>query len=322
MSGKGVKIDVLDKGFVRLVDYMGDDAAITQAARVSYNKHNKKSSNDETLIRYLMRNKHTSPFEMVEFKFHCKMPIFVARQWIRHRTASVNEISARYTKLPNERYVPKDEHFTKQSPTNKQGGTNEIITLKNCSNPGDFVDDNYDLKCYEPWSWGKLMAEEQEQMHQGYERLLKTGVRKELARNNLPLSQYTEWFWKIDLHNLFHFLNLRLSEHAQFEFQQYAKAIFKLIEPIVPISVAAFREYVLNAVVFHADDLLCAYQLFDVIKNSVTNSPTGFWSVEEIEKQIEYICNDNFSNKREAEEAKKKLRLIFIYDAKKNFFKK
>lgn len=219
-------VRVLDCGFVKLVDCMGDDSAIVQAARVSYGKGTKSVSEDEGLIRYLMRHQHTTPFEMVEFKFHCRMPIFVARQWIRHRTANVNEMSARYSEMPDWFYEPAAEHCTTQSAQNKQGGT------------GEPIEDAFQIA----QSFVKTQAEAYEQ----YEVYLKKEMRRELARINLPVSLYTEWYWKIDLHNLFHFLKLRLDKHAQYEIRVFAEAMAGLVKEKVPVAWRAFEDYQLS----------------------------------------------------------------------------
>lgn len=225
----------LDYGFVRLVDWMGDDSSIVQAARVSYGKGTKSVSEDTALIRYLMRNMHTSPFEMVEFKFHVKLPIFVARQWIRHRTANVNEYSGRYSEMPDEFYLPLPDQIRSQSSTNKQGRSNETIQQAD-----EIIE---------------RMQKTQKQLHQEYSEFLEMGLARELARINLPLSNYTEWYWKIDLHNLFHFLRLRLDSHAQYEIRVYAEAIANIIKQIVPIAYQAFEDYILNAVRFSRNEL-------------------------------------------------------------------
>jgi|YNPBryulayer2012_1023412.scaffolds.fasta_scaffold03743_2 thymidylate synthase (FAD) len=225
----------LDHGFVRLVDWMGDDTSIVQAARVSYGKGTKSVSEDTALIRYLMRNMHTSPFEMVEFKFHVKLPIFVARQWIRHRTANVNEYSGRYSEMPDEFYLPQPDQIRSQSSTNKQGRSSETIPQAN-----EII---------------SRMQKTQQILHDEYSDFLDMGLARELARINLPLSNYTEWYWKIDLHNLFHFLRLRLDSHAQYEIRVYADAIAKIIKQIVPIAYQAFEDYTLNAVRFSKNEL-------------------------------------------------------------------
>lgn len=223
------------EGFVRLVDFFGTDSSIVQAARVSYGKGTKKKSEDRGLIRYLISKRHTSPLEMVDFKFHCKMPIFVARQWVRHRTASLNEYSGRFSEMPNECYVPELERLQSQSTNNKQGSSGEQVEEAT-------------------WIQG-TMGEEQKQSFSNYDDYLASGLSRELARINLPLSTYTQWYWKMDLHNLFHFLKLRLDSHAQYEIRVYAEAIFELIKPIVPTSCEAFEDYILNAVTFSRQEM-------------------------------------------------------------------
>src|SRR3954470_4404208 len=216
-------IPVLDHGFVRVIDYMGDDAAVVQAARVSYGKGTKKVSEDKGLIHYLMRHRHSTPFEMCEIKFHVKLPIFVARQWIRHRTANVNEYSARYSVVQDRFYRPSADNVRKQSATNRQGGT-EIAD---------------DMTAKEFLTW----LEKVEANYSEYEKFIEKGVSRELARIALPVSVYTEWYWKIDLHNLMHFLSLRMDPHAQQEIRDFAGAMFALIQPIVPIAAEAFLDY-------------------------------------------------------------------------------
>jgi thymidylate synthase (FAD) len=229
------KIECLDKGFVRLVDFMGTDSSIVQAARVSYGKGTTKRSQDKELIRYLMRHRHTSPFEMVEFKFHCKMPIFCARQWVRHRTASLNEYSGRYSEMPEECYVPDFSRIQTQDTTNYQASSGEQIEQ------ATYVQG--------------LMKEEQAKAFDNYRDYLDCGTAREIARVDLPLSTYTQWYWKMDLHNLFHFLGLRMHPHAQWEMQKYAEAIFELIKPIVPLSCEAFEDYVMGAARFSSREL-------------------------------------------------------------------
>ncbi len=233
----GTTVECLNGGFVRLVDYMGSDAAIVQAARVSYGEGTKQVRQDRALIRYLMRHWHTSPFEMVEFKFHVKLPIFVARQWIRHRTANVNEYSGRYSILREEFYLPEPEQVRFQSRTNKQGRAEQAL-------PPEEVAAIIDT-----------LAEQQRQLYEWYQQLLAKGVARELARINLPVSLYTEWYWKIDLHNLFHFLQLRMDPHAQYEIRVYAQAIASIIKNIVPMAWEAFEDYRLNARAFSANEL-------------------------------------------------------------------
>lgn len=221
-------VRVLDHGFVKLVDVMGDDASIVQAARVSYAKGTKTVNEDEGLIRYLMRHQHTTPFEMVEFKFHCRMPIFVARQWIRHRTANVNEMSGRYSEMPDIFYKPPAELCTTQSAQNKQGGT------------GTMVDGAEEISI--------TFSETQEKIYEQYELYLSRNMRRELARINLPVSLYTEWYWKIDLHNLFHFLKLRMDKHAQYEIRVFAEAMAEMVKDRVPMAYKAFTDYSLESI--------------------------------------------------------------------------
>lgn len=233
----GKKLECLDKGFVRLVDVMGDDSSIVQAARVSYGVGTKTISEDRGLIRYLMRNQHTSPFEMVEFKFHVKLPIFVARQWIRHRTANVNEYSGRYSEMINDFYLPAADQLRTQSLTNKQGRSDVLFD----NEKADKILGSMSLA--------------QEQSYEQYKSYLADDLARELARINLPLSTYTEWYWKIDLHNLFHFLRLRLDQHAQYEIRVYGEKIVELIKPFVPLAYEAFEDYILNSANFSAIEM-------------------------------------------------------------------
>lgn len=233
----GKEFKCLDKGFVRLVDIMGDDSSIVQAARVSYGKGTKSISEDRALIRYLMRHRHTSPFEMVELKFHIKLPIFVARQWIRHRTANVNEYSGRYSIMPDEFYLPTKEVVRKQSKKNKQGRSEESIDSTTAE---EFILD---------------LQQTQQTLYQKYNDYLAKEIARELARINLPLSTYTEWYWKIDLHNLFHFLELRLAPTAQFEIREYAIIISEIVKDCVPVAFEAFVDYRLNSLNFSKIEL-------------------------------------------------------------------
>ncbi len=233
----GKKYDCLDKGFVRLVDYMGDDSAIVQAARVSYGKGTKSVRQDRELIRYLMRHRHTSPFEMVEFKFHAKLPLFVARQWIRHRTANVNEYSGRYSEMKDEFFLPEAEQLRPQSETNRQARADEPL-------PKEQTDRIL-----------KEMKDEQNRLYQNYKEYLATDLARELARINLPLTTYTEWYWKIDLHNLFHFLKLRMASNAQYEIRVYAEKMAELIKPIVPLAYEAFEDYIIESASFSKREL-------------------------------------------------------------------
>ena len=229
-------IPVLDHGFIRVVDYMGDDGAVVQAARVSYGRGTKKSRDDAGLINYLMRHWHTTPFEMCEIKLHVKLPIFVARQWIRHRTANVNEYSARYSILDKEFYVPAPEHLSAQSQTNRQG-RGEVLSGEEANRVLE------------------LLTSDSERVYEHYEELLneradgvkldpaKQGLARELARMNLSLNFYTQWYWKTDLHNLLHFMRLRADAHAQYEIRAYAEALFDVLERWMPLTYAAFLDY-------------------------------------------------------------------------------
>jgi thymidylate synthase (FAD) len=228
---------VLDHGFVRLVDYMGSDDSIVQAARVSYGKGTKKVSQDRGLIRYLMRHKHTTPFEMVELKFHVKLPIFVARQWIRHRTANVNEYSGRYSVMKEEFYLPPEEDIKYQSKTNMQGR--------------DEIEPSAEMKS----ELRDYLQKSQSEAYEHYSKYVEAGLARELARINLPLSLYTEWYWKIDLHNLFHFLRLRLDTHAQKEIRAYAEVMADIVKTITPVAYEAFEDYSLNASYFSGPEL-------------------------------------------------------------------
>ncbi|KAA3635742.1 MAG: FAD-dependent thymidylate synthase, partial [Calditrichaeota bacterium] len=223
---------VLDHGFVRLVDYMGSDSAIVQAARVSYGDGTKKVSEDRGLIRYLLRHKHTTPFEMVEFKFHIKLPIFVARQWIRHRTANVNEYSGRYSVMKDEFYQPEASEIRFQSTVNKQGRSAKEV-------PEDVKEE---LLAY--------LKKSSEDTYGKYMEYVDAGLARELARINLPLSLYTEWYWKIDLHNLFHFLKLRIDPHAQKEIQEYGLVMADMVKKVCPVAYEAWMDYSVNASYF------------------------------------------------------------------------
>ena len=236
---------ILDHGFVRVIDYMGDDSAIVQAARVSYGRGTKRVQEDVGLIRYLMRHRHTTPFEMCEIKFHVKLPIFVARQWIRHRTASVNEYSARYSILDKEFYIPAPEHLAAQSVINRQGR-------------GDVLDGEEAAAVFD------LLRGDAERTYANYAHMLnegedadpnRRGLARELARMNLTLNTYTQWYWKTNLHNLFHFLSLRADSHAQYEIRVYADQMMQMTEAWVPVAAAAFRDYRLGAVTLSAQML-------------------------------------------------------------------
>jgi thymidylate synthase (FAD) len=233
-------IPVLDHGFVRVIDYMGDDSSIVQSARVSYGKGTKKVSTDEGLIKYLMRHWHSTPFEMCEIKYHVKLPIFIARQWIRHRTANVNEYSARYSILDKEFYIPPKEKLSAQSTINRQG-RGDLIT-------GDQADEVL-----------QILKDDATRTYSNYEKMLnerfdgtiidekKSGLARELARMNLTLNSYTQWYWKTDLLNLLNFLFLRADSHAQYEIRVYAEAMLETVKKWVPITHSAFLDYRVGA---------------------------------------------------------------------------
>ena len=220
--------EVLDHGLIRVIDYMGDDAAIVQAARVSYGAGTKHVQNDEGLIRYLMRHWHSTPFEMCEVKLHVKLPVFVARQWIRHRTANVNEYSARYSILDREFYIPEPAQLAAQSTVNNQGrgavlsGEESARVLEMLKRDAATSYDHYEA----------MLSQEGQQ-----------GLARELARMNLPMNIYTQWYWKVDLHNLFHFLRLRADAHAQYEIRVYAEEMCRIVADWVPLAYKAFEDY-------------------------------------------------------------------------------
>lgn len=231
------EIKVLDHGFVRLVDYLGGDERIVQAARVSYGEGTKALRRNAALIDYLLAHRHTSPFEHVILELHCKMPIFVARQWIRHRTARINEISGRYSILKDEFYVPPPEQVCYQSKDNKQGRDPAGV-------PAALRAEVLDI-----------LKRDQSQVYLSYKDMLEDGIARELARINLPLSLYTEWYWQMDLHNLLHFLELRMDPHAQWEIRQYGLAIARIARAVAPLAYDAFERHVLNARRFSADEM-------------------------------------------------------------------
>ena len=235
-------VPVLDHGLVRVIDYMGDDSAIVQAARVSYGRGTKRVQQDAGLIRYLMRHRHTTPFEMCEIKFHVKLPIFVARQWIRHRTASVNEYSARYSILDKEFYLPAPEQLAAQSAANRQG-RGEVLEGGEATQVLGLLRDDAE-RTYANYA---VMLNEGEAADPA-----RRGLARELARMNLTLNTYTQWYWKTNLHNLFHFLALRADAHAQYEIRVYADAMLRITEAWVPIAAAAFRDYRLGAITLSA----------------------------------------------------------------------
>ena len=231
------EIKVLDHGFVRLVDYMGSDARIVQTARVSYGEGTKTLREDAGLIDYLLRHEHTSPFEHVIFEFHAKMPIFVARQWIRHRTARLNEISGRYSVIKDEFYVPDSSSINFQNKDNKQGRA------------VDDVPDNLKDKVI------SILSKDQEAVYKNYEEMIDDDIARELARINLPLSTYTEWYWQMDLKNMFHFLKLRMDHHAQWEIQEYGRAMAKIVKAVCPLAYESFEKHMVNGARFSEHEL-------------------------------------------------------------------
>ena len=241
-------IPVLDHGFVRVVDYMGDDGAVVQAARVSYGRGTRAANEDRGLIRYLMRHRHSTPFEMCEIKYHVKLPIFVARQWIRHRTANVNEYSARYSILDREFYLPAPAQLAAQSSVNRQG-RGDVLQGEEAARVLDLLREdatrNYD-------HYIEMLNEDEQgnAVDPG-----RQGLARELARMNLTLNAYTQWYWKTDLHNLLHFLSLRADAHAQYEIRVYADAMLRTVDAWVPECAAAFRDYRLGAATLSAQML-------------------------------------------------------------------
>jgi len=246
---------VLDKGFVRLVDYLGGDARIVQAARVSYGQGTKSVREDAGLIDYLLRHQHTSPFEQVVLTFHLKMPVFVARQWIRHRTARVNEISGRYSIMREECYLPAPEDIAFQSADNRQGRMSEPAP----SDIGNRI--------------RQTLQTQQENAYREYQSLIDTQLARELARINLPLSLYTEFYWQIDLHNLFHFLKLRCDEHAQKEIRKYAFVLLDICRCVAPLATQSFEKHILNGTRLSCNEL-------EAIRNLLQGKESGLQGKE------------------------------------------
>lgn len=242
-------IPVLDHGFIRVIDYMGDDAAIVQAARVSYGRGTKKLNEDKGLINYLMRHWHTTPFEMCEIKLHIKLPIFIARQWIRHRTANVNEYSARYSILDKEFYLPSLENLGAQSTNNRQGRGNTLST-EEAEHVLSILKQDAE-RCYSHYMEMMNINDENDQILDPN----RSGLTRELARMNLTLNYYTQWYWKIDLHNLLHFVRLRADIHAQYEIREYTNALLDVIKKWVPFTHEAFLNHRLNSVTLSHDAL-------------------------------------------------------------------
>ncbi|MEI6158931.1 MAG: FAD-dependent thymidylate synthase [Roseococcus sp.] len=239
---------VLDHGFIRVVDYMGDDGAVVQSARVSYGRGTKAANEDRGLIRYLMRHRHSTPFEMCEIKYHVKLPIFVARQWIRHRTANVNEYSARYSVMDREFYIPEPEQLAAQSSSNRQG-RGDVLEGEDAALVLDMLREDA-TRNYDHYAWMLNEDEAGEPVERG-----RTGLARELARMNLTLNTYTQWYWKTDLHNLLHFLSLRADSHAQYEIRVYAEAMLETVKAWVPLTYEAFADYRMGAVMMSAQML-------------------------------------------------------------------
>lgn len=286
-------IKCLDKGFVRLVDSMGGDDAIVQAARVSYGKGTSKVSQDRGLIRYLMRHRHTTPFEMVEFKFHCKMPIFVARQWVRHRTANINEYSLRYSEARDEFYYPDPKHIQLQSALNKQGRAGKI--------PKKLTDKVI-----------QYFKEISERSFEMYQELNEAGLARELIRAILPVNLYTEWYWKNDLHNLLHFISLRSDSHAQYEIRVFSDAMAESVQKVAPFAWEAYQDYVVEGMRFSrieqsllekqlpprvVDDILedVAYQITATLHNNKPREETDLYPL--YQKQGGSDSEDDFKLK-------------------------
>ncbi len=266
-------IPVLDHGFVRVIDYMGDDAAICQAARVSYGKGTKSVQNDEGLIRYLMRHWHSTPFEMCEIKLHVKLPVFVARQWIRHRTANVNEYSARYSILDREFYIPAPDDLAAQSVVNNQG-RGEALSGEEAQRVLRYLQDDA-TRAYDHYE--EMISDDGQQ-----------GLARELARMNLPANIYTQWYWKVDLHNLFHFLRLRADKHAQYEIRVYADAICDVVKDWVPAAYGAFEDYRLGGAQLSGKALDCLRRMLagETVTQETSGMSKGEW------REFQGVLND------------------------------
>lgn len=244
------EFQVLDKGFVRMVDYYGSDSRIVQAARVSYGEGTKTVSQDGALIDYLLRHQHTSPFEQVVFTFHLKMPIFVARQWVRHRMGRMNEVSGRYSIMKDEFYVPENSCISKQSTNNKQGRGEVFEEQQAKEFQAEFI-------------------EGQQKAYEVYKDMVEKGIAREIARINLPLALYTEFYWQMDLHNLFHFLKLRLDSHAQYEIRLYAEKILEIIKTVCPMAVSSFENTMEKAVSFNGEEMEALRKILDGKENPI-----------------------------------------------------
>jgi thymidylate synthase (FAD) len=255
---------VLDHGFIRVIDYMGDDSAIVQAARVSYGKGTKAVQNDEGLIRYLMRHWHSTPFEMCELKLHVKLPVFVARQWIRHRTANVNEYSARYSILDREFYIPQPDALAAQSTVNNQG-RGAVLEGAEAERVLEILKSDA-MRAYDHYE--EMLSQDGQQ-----------GLARELARMNLPANIYTQWYWKVDLHNLFHFLRLRADAHAQYEIRVYADAICEVAKDWVPAAYAAFADYRMGGATLSGKALECLRRMLagEEVTQETSGMSKGEW---------------------------------------------
>lgn len=276
------KIDCLDHGYVQLTAVMGNDRSIVDAARLSISGENVKSvQEDRGLIRYLMRHRHSSPFEQVQFQFMMKMPIFVARQFIRHRTSSVNELSGRYSEMPEEYYVPEAENISHQSTMNKQGRSDMMDDA--IEHVGHFRNEAIESFTHYRTRIGRDMA-------------------RELARINLPLSTYTQWIWSQNLHNLFHLLSLRMDKHSQYEIRVFAEAIASIVKQVCPIAYGAFEDYRLNSMTFSRQEVEA---IKTVLFLSGVGPNKGF--------QASHVVGDSFPTKREALEFDEKLKLLGVY---------
>lgn len=293
-----MKIDCLDKGFVRLVDAMGDDSAIVQSARVSYGDGTKSVSSDRNLIRYLMRHEHGTPFEMCQYKFHVRAPLFVVNQWVRHRTWKFNMLSGRYSVMPEDCYVPDPKHVTLQDPENKQGGTDNVLYL---DDPDlYFLERNLEDTAR---TYSDVFEQEQDVIKQHYKTHLDSGMRRELARINLPLSQFTEFYASIDLRNLMHFIRLRIDSHAQYEIRVFAEALLEIMRKKNPIATEAFEDYMLNSIRLTRTDIDQLQSFFRMY----LNKDSKYTMLDEMEGQE---SGSEITNKREYKEFVKKVKLI------------
>ncbi|MBY0339005.1 MAG: FAD-dependent thymidylate synthase [Acetobacteraceae bacterium] len=275
-------IPVLDHGFLRVVDYMGDDGAVVQAARVSYGRGTKAANEDRGLIRYLMRHRHSTPFEMCEIKYHVKLPIFVARQWIRHRTANVNEYSARYSVMDREFYIPSPDHLAAQSATNRQG-RGAVLEGAEATEVLRLLREDA-ARNYDHYAWMLNEGADGQVADEG-----RSGLARELARMNLTLNTYTQWYWKTDLHNLFHFLSLRADSHAQYEIRAYADAMLDTVRAWVPLCFEAFQDYRVGAVTLSSQMLAVVKRM---LAGEAVDQPGSGLSKREWRELMETIGRD------------------------------